>query len=481
MSLQMTDVHRDPINFDRGLVEISAEQGRGILRSADIVQDVNKFHFRGGIELPATIQDFGRTPSSFEISGTAPDLERLTAGTPVGLTGSAQFTGRIDITNATVEARLGVTGEAVGFEDGLIDKLNCTLRASKHIVHGDTKRPWFADLRTAMDFDSTGIRYRDYVVDSAEGSLNSSDDVLGLDRLNLRRTQNELNVHGRYLLPAEVGKFSSQPAQLDIALNAPEAGDFWIVDSPNRLSGPLQLGAQIQWKQETANGQMWLFGSNLRMRDLVFRQLSTQCSISNNVIYLNDLSASLNDTDFLNASGTLNLRRPHRYSGKVSANVANLSTLQPLLRAFGNQNDLAGAVRLNWEGSGEGVTASQPSSSKSTPKAFGAAPWKNSGKLNFALDKGRYGNLQSVRANADASYSPESLDVPNIFFATSNMDFQAIARTKGDTLEIDKVQLNQLATPPPRAAVRSGAARGERAMPQEQTKYVYGYVSIPFV
>ncbi len=58
MSLQMTDVHRDPINFDRGLVEISAEQGRGILRSADIVQDVNKFHFRGGIELPATIQDF---------------------------------------------------------------------------------------------------------------------------------------------------------------------------------------------------------------------------------------------------------------------------------------------------------------------------------------------------------------------------------------------------------------------------------------
>ena len=211
MSLQMGDVRRPEIHFDSGVVEISAEQGRAILRSADIVRDVNKFHFRGGTELPATLAEFGRTPASFEISGTAPDLERLTAGTSVGLTGSAQFTGRIDIINATVEARLGVTGEAVGFEDGLIDKLNCTLRASKRIVHGDTKRPWFADLRTAMDFDLTGIRYRDYVVDSAEGSLNSSDDVLGLDRLNLRRTQNELNVHGRYLLPAEVGKFSSQP------------------------------------------------------------------------------------------------------------------------------------------------------------------------------------------------------------------------------------------------------------------------------
>ena len=462
MSLQMGDVRRPEIHFDSGVVEISAEQGRAILRSADIVRDVNKFHFRGGTELPATLAEFGRTPASFEISGTAPDLERLTAGTSVGLTGSAQFTGRIDIINATVEARLGVTGEAVGFEDGLIDKLNCTLRASKRIVHGDTKRPWFADLRTAMDFDLTGIRYRDYVVDSAEGSLNSSDDVLGLDRLNLRRTQNELNVHGRYLLPAEVGKFSSQPAQVDIALNAPEAGDFWIAESPNRLSGPLQLAAQIQWKQETANGQMWIAGTNLRMHDLVFRQLSTQCSISDNVIYLNDFSATLNDTDFVSATGTLNLRRPYRYNGKVSANVANLATLQPLLRASGNQNALAGTVKLDWEGSGNAQT------------------FKDSGKLNLVLQKGRYGNLQSLQANVDASYSPDGLEVPIIFFATGNMDFQAIAQAKGDTLEIDKIQLNQIAIPQSREAVRGGAV-GVRALPVQRTNYASGYLSIPFV
>ena len=113
------------INFDRGVVEISAEQGRAILRSADIVQDKNEFHLRGAIELPATFEDFGRTPTNLEISGTAPDLERLTAGTPVGLTGSAQFNGKIDIVNATVEATLGVSAEAVGFQDGIIDKLNC--------------------------------------------------------------------------------------------------------------------------------------------------------------------------------------------------------------------------------------------------------------------------------------------------------------------------------------------------------------------
>jgi autotransporter translocation and assembly factor TamB len=63
-----------------------------------------------------------------------------------------------------------------------------------------------------------------------------------------------------------------------------------------------------------------------------------------------------------------------------------------------------------------------------------------------------------LQANVDASYSPEGLDVPIIFFATSNMDFQAIAQAKGDKLEIDKIQLDQ-----------------------GQARFASGYVSIPFV
>ena len=461
LSLQLSDVHRPAINFDRAVATISAEQGRGVLQSGDITEETNEFHLRGSMELPATFADFGRTPTDLEISGTAPDLERLTAGTTVALTGSAQFSGRIDIANATVNATLGVTGNAVGFQDGIIDKLNCTLRASKRVARGDTKRAWFADLRTAMEFDLTGIRYRDYVADSAEGSLNSSDDMLGLDRFNVRRKQNELNVHGRYLLPAEVGKFSSQPADVDVSLNAPEAADFWVADSPDRLSGPLQLAAQVQWKQEIANGQMWLAGSNLSMRDLVFRQVSAQCSISNNIIYLNDLSALLNDTDYVNATGRFNLRRPYHYSGRLSANVANLSTLQPLFHASGNQNQLAGSTTLDWEGNGDAQT------------------FNNSGKLKFVLQKARYGNLQSLQANVDASYLPDGLDVPIIFFATSGMDFRAIAQAKGDKLEIDKIELNQVVKPQPQATRRSGA----RAAPAPPTRrnYAYGYVSIPFV
>src|SRR5204863_458864 len=184
------------------------------------------------------------------------------------------------------------------------------------------------------------------------------------------------------------------------------------------LTGPLQIAGQIRWKQQIANGQLSISGSNLKMRDLVFKQLSSQCSISNNVIYLNDLTASLNVHDFVGGHGSLNLHAPYHYSGRASTSVSNLSTLQPMLRAFGNQNELAGSLSFDWEGSGDAQT------------------FKNSGKLKLALEKGRYGGLQSLRANIDATYSPDGLDVPIIFFASNKMDFQAIAQAKGQTLEL---------------------------------------------
>jgi autotransporter translocation and assembly factor TamB len=203
------------------------------------------------------------------------------------------------------------------------------------------------------------------------------------------------------------------------------------------------------------------------------QRLSAQSSIANNVIHLNECSATLNNTDYVNATGTFNLQPPQHYNGKASASISNLAVLEPLLRASGNQSQLAGSFKFDWEGSGN------------------AQAFKNTGNLKLVLEKARYGNLQGLQANIDASYSPDGLDVPIIFFATTNMDFNAIARTKGDTLEIDKIQLNQVVAPQPQRAARSGASGparsatalqvGERALPKQRTNYAYGYISLPFL
>ena len=226
ISLQMSDVHRPEIDFNSGVVEVSAEQGKATLRSADIVQDKNEFHLRGTAEMPANFKDFGRSPASLEIAGTAADLRQLTAGLAQPITGRAQFDGRIDIVNAQIEANLKVTADSVGFSNGTIEKLSATAKASKIMPPADVKKPWFADLRLRSNLNISNAHYRDCVIDSVEGAIDVFDDVVSLEPLNLRRNQNELVVRGQYRLPEEVGKVVSQPAALDFSLNAPEAGDF---------------------------------------------------------------------------------------------------------------------------------------------------------------------------------------------------------------------------------------------------------------
>ena len=440
LSLRLNGVQQAHIRFDHAALELSAAEGKATLRSAEMIQDGNEFRFRGNMELPDTLSGFGRAPARLEISGKAADLARLTSGFGVGLTGTAEFTGKIDIAGAKLEGNLTVIGRSISFQDGGAETINVTLHAAKALNHERRAKPWFADLRAAMQLDLTNVRYGGCLLDSVQGTLTSLDDAFGLDRLEARRNQNQITVRGRYRLPAEVGKAASQPAEVEFALRAPETGDFWTPDFPSRLSGVLEAHGQIKWENQLADGELSLFGSNLGMRGLVFRQINSQCSIANSVVYLNDCSASLNDADSFHATGRLDLRRPFAYGGKIAANVANLATLQPLLRAFGNPNELGGSLTLNWEGEGNTQIA------------------RSSGHLKLALQQGRYGSFRSVQANVQATYSPEGLDAPTIFIATGKTILQAIVYARNGMLEIDKLQLDQ-----------GGAS------------FASGYVSLPFV
>jgi hypothetical protein len=426
--------------FDRCVLQLSARDGVATLESADIVQGENQFHLRGSAELPANAKEFGRSPATLEGTAAAVDLQRATAGMPGRLTGSAQSTGKIEIKNGKISAELNVSADSVGFADGKLEKLSAKLTASKMMPPAGKQQAWYADLQSKVDLDVSNIRLRDYAADSVQGTFSSTDDLVKFERLLVKRNQNEMTVRGEYRLPADLQDLESQPARVDLSLNAPELADYWMADSPDKISGPLQIDGQLEWKNGIGNGQLTISGSNLRMRNLVFHQLSGQSTMANSVVYLNDLTVALNERDFVAANGTIDLRAPFHYNGKFSANVADLSTLKPLLRAYKNENELSGSFAVEWEGSGDAKIA------------------KNSGKLKLNLEKGRYANMQSLQAKVDASYSPDGLDVPIIFFGSDKMDFQAIAQAKGETLEISKIQLDQ-----------------------GQAKYAQGYVSIPLV
>lgn len=436
LSARVNDFHEGGFALDRCVFEMTARDGTANLELAEIARGKNELHLRGSAILPAQINELSRGPANLEVAAAVPDLKEATVGLPQQLTGSAQVNGKIDINNGELQAKLNVSGENVGFEDGQIEKVSLNVSASKTL----SKSIWFAGLQSNISLDISKIAYRDYAVDSVRGSLTARGDLVKIEQLNVQRKENQLIARGEYKLPNDFRDVAKQPAKIDISFNAPELGDFWAAESPDKVTGPLQMSGQLEWKNGAGNGRLSIFGANVRVRDLVLNLVNAQCAIANNVVYVNDFTASLNEQDFANGNGIIDLRAPYRYRGKFLANIADLSKLNPLLRAFGNQNELAGSASIDWQGSGE------------------AAKFHNTGKLVCLLNQGRYGQLQSLQANINVAYSPEGLDVPTIFLRSDTMDFQAIVQAKGDSLEITKIQLDQ-----------------------GQAKYASGYVSIPFV
>jgi hypothetical protein len=401
---------------------------------------LNKISFKGTAQLPPHIREFGRADANFEVTGSLPDLQALTANFPQPLTGTVNITGTAAIKAAVLSADLAFSGGPISYGTGSAAQVSGTLKATKQMPPADTRKVYYAELHSRIHVEMTEVRSGENLFDSAVADIVSDGADVRIERFVALRKENTFTATGTYVLPEDLAQLRTQPGSFTVSLGAIELGDYWPENSPNRITGPLQFSGAVTMTNGRANGQLSVYGSNLKFRNLIIPEVSAETVITNNVVYVNDFTAKLNERDFVGGHGIFSLDTPHAYSGRLVANVADLSRFKPLLVAMGNRNEIAGSLAIDWEGTGQ------------------AAELKNTGNLKLKLEKGRYANLQALQAKIDADYSPEGLNVPTIFLGSDKMSFQASLTAKGETLEISKIQVDQ-----------------------GQAKYAAGYVSLPFV
>ena len=440
LAAQVNNLRQEALLLDRCVVNVTARDGVATLEAGEATKGLNRIRLKGNAALPADIREFGRTPAAFEISGVLPDLQSLTAAFPQPLSGAVTVAGHAEIRERIFQTDLQLAGGPIGFPNGTAAQVSGKLFASRKMPPTGVTKAYYADLESEMHLDMTDVRSGEYMFDSVHADLRGVGALMSVERIVAVRGQNHLAISGEYRFPDDWTQIRSQPAKFQISLEAADLGNYWIENSAGKITGPLQITGEVSLKEGKANGELSIYGSNLKVRNLTIPQLSAQASISENVVYLNDLTARLNEQDYVGGSGVVALDKPYRYSGKVFAHVADLSRLKPVLEAAGNHNEIAGSLMIDWQGSGEAVE------------------WNNSGELRLKLEKGRYANLQALQANIDADYSPEGLNIPTIFLGSDKMDFQASLQAKDSTLEINKIQVDQ-----------------------GKAKYASGYVSFPFV
>jgi autotransporter translocation and assembly factor TamB len=440
LQTQIDNLRQENIFFDRVEISATARDGFAVVDSGEATNGLNKIAFKGTTELPAHIREFGRNGAKIEVNGSLPDLQSLTARFAQPLTGAATVSGTAEIKDAVLRADLSFSGGPISCGEVGAREFSGTLKATKQMPPTNQRKMYYADLHSQIHVEMTDGHSGENIFDSAVADITSDGPNVKVERFVALRKENTFTASGSYVLPDDLTQLRTQPATFTVSLGAIELGDYWPVDSPNRITGPLQVSGEVKTTNGRADGQLSIYGSNLKFRNLIIPEVSAQVVITKNVVYLNDFTAKLNERDFVGGHGVFSLDKPWQYQGRLMANVADLARFKPLLIAFGNKNEIAGSLAIDWEGSGQ------------------ATDFKNSGKLKLKLEKGRYANLRALQANIDADYSPDGLNVPTIFLGSDKMDFQAILTAKGETLEISKIQIDQ-----------------------GHAKYAAGYVALPFV
>ena len=435
----LENVRQNKMAIDVADLQLTAANGIATVRNAQIVATDNHVQLSGTLDLPPSIEAFGRTPGNFLLTVVAPNLEQLTGFMQKPVTGSARVDGRINIKDAVVTANLRSTGEHLGFDKGTLEKLSATIEASKKMPPPGSGQPYYANLNSTIHADLTGLHYDQYLFDTLHADLRSNGNSVTLEKAEGVRKTNEIVVSGKLQLPPPNEKISDQPGNLEFTLQGPDLAEFWAPDAATRVSGSLQGNGRLLFRKGLVDGQLTLHGADIRAKDLLIKQFTTEMTIARSVVHVNDLRATMNEKDYVGANGKIALAKPFSYTGSLTADVQDLSTFEPLLRALGHPTPLAGSLNITWQGSGDAATI------------------KNTGQLKVKLEKGRFANLLGLQANIETSYTPEGLSAPTIYLRSEKMDFQATMEAKGSRLEINKFQINQ----------------GE-------AKYANGYISLPF-
>ena len=426
ITANINNVQQSGIALDHVGLDVVADKGTATVREARIDRGTNHVRLSGTVQLPKTTEGFRRTPGDLKLTIDAPDLRELTAFLPTPATGSLQANGTIKTDQSIARLELTAQGNLIGYDKAAVNSLSAKISATKKLPATDADaEPFYANLSSSIQAELKDIRYDQYVIDSVQAQVKSQDATVSFAPVSAQRKNNLLVLRGTYQLPPPNGKPLEQPADLQLTFRAPQLADYWQEDAPNKVTGELQADGHVRIRGGVANGQINLYGQEIAAQKLVVKQLSMQTAIANNTAYLNDLTATLNEKDYLNAHGTAELKKPFKYEGAVTANLADLSTFEPLLATEEKKTPLAGSLVVNWHGQGEIST------------------FKNNGDLTLNLEKGRYAELQNLQANIEAHYTPQELNVPIIYLGSDKMSFQSTLRAKDETLTIDKIQIDQ--------------------------------------
>ncbi|MDP9291918.1 MAG: hypothetical protein M3O82_06105, partial [Verrucomicrobiota bacterium] len=209
--------------FDKATLEATAAGGVASITAADLSTGKNTAHVSARIDLPPHIDELSAPDASGEVrvSVTEPALID-----PSFTNGVVAFSGPFTLKDR--KFALKVAGTAADFEARQL-----TLKGADFQVEivktippaGEKDAPFFKNLTSNIVLSLRELRFDRYAIDAATVRVNSHEQKVQIEEINVARGDNSLAAHGDYLLPADLKSWTRTDFHLLAAAHAPRIAD----------------------------------------------------------------------------------------------------------------------------------------------------------------------------------------------------------------------------------------------------------------
>lgn len=424
-SLQAENARIGGAGIEHAAANLLVTGGVARMDRAELSTGGNRLLIRMDRKLPDSATELFNSGLKATLVLDAPALSKLYSGFSSGMVHgegecricNKEFTATLDSTMSGLEC----TGEETHLA---IQTGTAHLQFGYDIRQRISGTPWFDGFHATLATDVKLLSLGPYGVDSGAVVAHLQEGKLGIDSAGFHRGPNTINFDGQYKLP---DSSNSSPGWADAVfdlrfnIDAPSLAALNIGKprSPlTALNGSMIGSGEIHRAAGETSGH-----GTLEARDLVFQQFSARHLAVNIPVAHNSargitFQLDINGKDQINGEGSLDLRAPFAYEGRLSGSLHDLSVFQPLVKS-----PLAGSLDIDWHGSGQ------------------LQLLHHSGEGRIALRNGRIADFTRVDGEVAGIYSPESIELGTFHIRSDQGSVQAGIKLHDERLHVDELRL----------------------------------------
>ena len=329
---------------DEASAAVTLTQGTGRIDPVFVRSGPNTISLTGNFRLPPNWSNFpARVSANLGLAMALVEPRRYLPEAR----GSAFLSGNVDLASGLAKGIIRVRATGLGTQAVEASTAMADVYAAATVP---LEPNFWHSLAALVTAHAGEIRLQEAHVADLNGSLDLRNGSSAELSASMRSGKSSCDVNAQAPLPATNSAFDPKNIDGRLRFHVASISDFI---EQQFISGTLTAEGDLQVHDLQPNGYVKAAGTHLKYRDLAIPRLEMDANAADRAVKLDALHVSFDEMDYIDANGSATLADPFNYQAYARINFSDLKTFNALLKSFGQDPGLSGALNASFTGKGD--------------------------------------------------------------------------------------------------------------------------------